>query len=123
GGRLLAALSFRRLPHRPVPLLNDLDDSLGLRLVRNVEAGMFAERAALLLKTHDRNLGLAELLAAPVALLVEEHHRRPRTLGQHDSVQLLADENAVILEVVGELLERLGHATRTSWRGSSESSA
>src|SRR5262249_56168573 len=63
-----------------------------------------------------------ELLGLAVQLAVKKHNRRPRALGQHRAVDLLADQLALVLVVVGQLVERLGHGySRWSRRGRTSS--
>src|SRR3990172_8064690 len=110
-GRSLALVAVGRAARLglAVPPLDDLDDLARLLLARDVEARLLAVHAAGLLEADDGDLRVAPGLGLPVQLLVEEHHRRPRALGQDRAVDLLADQLALVLVVVGQLLERLGH--------------
>ena len=95
-----------------IPALEHLGDLPRLLLVRDVERRLLAIAPLALLEADDRHLGRPELALGAIQLLKQEHHRRPAALGQHGAIDLLADEDALVLIVVGQLFERLRHVSR-----------
>src|SRR5262245_5950576 len=99
----------RHLGDLGIPALEDLGDLAGLLFVRDVERRLLAVAALALLEPDDRHLGRPELALGAIQLLEQEHHRRPAALGQDRALDLLANEHALILVVVGQLVEGFGH--------------
>src|SRR6185436_9518834 len=97
------------LGHFGIPALEDFGDLAGLLLVRDVERRLLPIAPLALLEANDRHLGRPELALRPIQLLEQEHHRRPAALGEDGALDLFANEHALVLVVVRQLVEGFGH--------------
>src|SRR5450432_2489781 len=92
-----------------IPVFEHGDDLPGLLLAGDIERRLLAIATLALLEAHDGHLGCPKFSALSVQLLEEEHQGSPAALGEHRSLQLLANQLAVFLIIVGQFVECLGH--------------